>query len=89
MLREAHNPRELAFKLQSFWLVNDQRPACNDKADLLTGLVIQFLKIWPKGDVNSGHFVAFALAHMPQGGGEIGDALRTDIRSEAALRRLA
>ena len=87
MLSEPH-PRELAFKVQTFWQVYRDRPACNDRADLLTEPVQGFLKVWPDGDVNSSHFIAYLATNLPMGGGEVGYALRAEIRAEARSRNL-
>lgn len=80
--------RYLAFKVQGFWYVNERLPACNDKADVLNDTVRDFLTESPDGDVMSDAFVAYALANLPVGGGNVGDALRADIQEEAKLRGL-
>ncbi|WP_125901182.1 hypothetical protein [Methylobacterium indicum] len=70
------------------WLANERRPLCDHKADLLASTASAFLLEHPDGDTRSDAFVAYALAHLPQGGGEIGRDLRSDIVREAFDRQL-
>lgn len=88
MVTDLH-PRELAFKVQTFWQVYKDRPACNDRADLLTEPVQNFLKVWPNGDVNSAHFIAYLVTNLPMDSGDVGYALRSEIQAEAKFRSLA
>ncbi len=81
-------PRALAWDAMGFWAVNEHRPLCDDKANLLTSTVSGFLLEYPGGDVRSDDFVLYAAANLPAGGGVIGNELRADILREAALHRL-
>ncbi|MFE1602995.1 hypothetical protein [Methylobacterium sp. ID0610] len=85
---ERPNGRVHAWEAMRVWFVNERRALCDHKADLLASTASAFLLEHPNGDTESDAFVAYALAHLPLGGGKIGKELRADIIAEAIARRL-
>lgn len=85
-LRTIPHYRTLAWQALRSWTVNECRPLCDHKADLLAGTVTGFLLEQPDGDIRDDAFVLYALINQPPGGGETGAELRRDIQMEAALR---
>jgi hypothetical protein len=85
---ERPNGRAHAWEAMRVWVANERRPLCDHKADLLASTASAFLLENPDGDTRSNAFVAYALAHLPPGGGEFGKDLRADIIREAVDRRL-